>query len=171
MSGRPQPLFHEEQSFRLKRLRILLAIPPCGMMLLLIWQVVLGHPWGKHPMSNAGVIGWAIFLCLVYLRLVTVRLVTDVRPNELTVALRGFWRERRIALSQIKAARTITYDAARDYGGYGIRTTRSGKAYLAGGGRGVQMQLAKGGVVVIGSARPEELVRCVTKLRPLGSDP
>ena len=40
MSGRSQPLFHEEQSFRLARLRILLAIPPVAMLLLLVWQVI-----------------------------------------------------------------------------------------------------------------------------------
>ena len=61
------------------RLRILTAIPPVVMTLLAIWQVGLGHRWGKQPMSNAGVIGWAIFLWLVYLRLITVKLVTDLR--------------------------------------------------------------------------------------------
>ena len=162
MNGRPRNLFHEEQSFRLTRLRIMLAIPPAAMMLLLIWQVVLGHRWGKQPMSNASVIGWTVFLCLVYLRLVTVRLVTDVRPGELTVAMRGFWRKSRFVLSQIKAAKIVTYDAAHDFGGYGIRTTRRAKAYIAGGGRGVRLELAQGGVVVIGSERPEELISAIS---------
>ena len=92
-------------------------------------------------------IGWTVFLWLVYLRLVTVRLVTDVRPSELTVAMRGFWRERHIPLSEIKSARSSPTIAVRDYGGYGIRTTRRGKAYIAGGDRGVRLDLVKGGVV------------------------
>jgi hypothetical protein len=157
MSASAQPVFHEEQSFRLMRQRILVAIPPVSMLLLLIWQVLLGHPWGKQPMSNAGVIGWTIFLWLVYFRLVTVRLVTDVRANELSVAMRGLWRERRIPLDQIKSAKSVTYDPVRDYGGFGVRTTARGKAYIASGHRGVRLELAKGGVILIGSERPEEL--------------
>jgi hypothetical protein len=154
-------IFHEEQKFRLKRQRALLAIPPVGMALLVIWQVVLGHPWGRQPMSNNNVMGWTIFLWLVYLRLVTVRLVTEVRTGELAVAMRGLWGARRIPLGEIKSVKTVTCDPVRDYGGYGIRTTRSGKAYTAGGNRGVRLELARGGTVLIGSERPEELVSAI----------
>lgn len=163
MSQRAQTLFHEVQALRLMRLRILVAIPPVSMLLLVVWQVVLGHPWGKQPMSNPGVVGWTIFLWLVYIRLVTVRLVTDVRPGEVSVAMRGFWRERRIPASEIKSAKTVTYDAARDYGGYGIRATRRGKAYIAGGNRGVRLELVKGGAALIGSERPEELLGAINR--------
>ena len=161
MNQRSQTFFHEAQSFRLMRLRILLAIPPVTMLLLLIWQVILAHPWGKQPMSNASVVGWTIFLWLVYLRLVTVRLVTDVHPGELSVAMRGLWRERRIPLGEIKSARTVTYDPVRDYGGYGVRTTRRVKAYIAGSHRGVRLELVKGGALLIGSERPEELALAI----------
>jgi hypothetical protein len=154
-------IFHEEQRFRLKRQRVLLAIPPVSMTLLVIWQVILGHPWGMQPLSNNSVIGWTIFLWLVYLRLVTVRLVTEVRLAELAVAMRGLWRARRIPLGEIKSAKIVTYDPARDYGGYGIRTTRSGTAYIASGNRGVRLELAKGGTVLIGSENPEELVSAI----------
>ena len=151
-------VFRELQSFRLKRHRALLAFPPAGMTLLLVWQVVLGHSWGKQPLSNASVIGWTIFLWLVYARLVTVRLVTHVDDAELTVGLRGLWRARRIPIRQIKSAQVIVCDPLRDYGGYGIRTTRRGVAYIAGGNRGVRLELIQGGTVLIGSARPEELL-------------
>jgi len=169
MSSGAQLLFHEVQRFRLKRPRILLAIPPVAMLMLLIWQVILGHPWGRQPMSNGSVIGWTIFLWLVYFRLVTVRLVTEVRPSELSVAMRGLWRKRRIALSEIQAARAVTYDAARDWGGYGIRSTRRGHAYIAGGNRGVCLQLAKGGTILIGSERPKELVSAINRHVSIGS--
>jgi len=167
--SRAQPFFQEVQSFRLKRPRILLAIPPVSMLLLLIWQVILGHPWGRQPLSNASVVGWTIFLWLVYLRLVTVRLVTEVRPGEVSVAMRGFWRERHIPLTEIKAAQAVTYDAARDWGGYGIRTTRRGQAYIAGGNRGVRLKLAKGGMILIGSERPEEMVLAINRHVSTGS--
>jgi hypothetical protein len=149
--------FHEEQSFRQRRLWLLLAIPPFGLLLLVIWQVVLGHPWGRQPMSNAGLIGWTVFLWLVYVRLLTVRLVTDVHSGEVSVAMRGLWRRRRIPLSDIKSSKVVAYDALRDFGGYGIRSTARGKAYIAGGNRGVRLELKRGGPLLIGSQRPEEL--------------
>jgi len=127
------------------------------MLGLLIWQVVLGHRWGKHPMSNANVIGWTIFLWAIYFRLITVRLVTEAHDGKLVIALRGFWRSRRIPLNEIRSVEAISYDPVRDYGGYGIRTGRFGKAYIAGGTRGVRMKLANGATVVVGSQRPEEL--------------
>ena len=163
MSSPMDPFFHEQQSFRQRRVRILLAIPPAALLLILVWQVILGHPWGTKPMSSARVIGWTVFLCLVYLRLVTVRLVTKVSPDELSVGMRGLWRERRIPLNQIKSAKVVTYDAARDYGGYGIRTTRRGKAYIAGDNRGVRLELVKGGAVLIGSTIPEELLAAINR--------
>ena len=163
MSSPAQPLFREEQIFRQRRVRILLAIPPAAMLLILVWQVLLGHPWGTKPVSNASVISWTVFLWLVYLRLVTVRLITHVRPSELSVGMRGLWRERHIPLKEIKSAKVVTYDAARDYGGYGIRTTRRGRAYIAGGNRGVRLELVKGGPVLIGSALPEELLKAINR--------
>ena len=92
MSRKAEHLFYEEQTFRQRRIRVLLAVPPSLLLLLVIWQAVLGHPWGKRPMSNASLIGWTIFLWLVYLRLVRIRLVTELRPSELQVSMRGLWR-------------------------------------------------------------------------------
>lgn len=158
---RAAPLFHETQSFRLLRMRLMVAIPPAGMTLLLIWQVLLGHPWGDHPMSNGNVIGWTIFLWLVYLRLMTVRLVTDVDGQSVRVAMRGLWRRRLIPLQEIKAADRVTYDAMRDWGGYGIRSNKRGTAFTAGGSSGVLLHLASGGVVLIGSARVDELLAAI----------
>jgi hypothetical protein len=145
----------------LRRIAFALASPPCFMLGLSIWQVFLGHTWGKHPMSNADVIGWTVFLWLIYLRLITVRLVTEVRPGQLSIAMRGLWRLRRVPLNGVQALETITHDIARDYGGYGIRVIREGKAYVARGQRGVRITLASGEQLVVGSERPDELAAAV----------
>jgi hypothetical protein len=152
-----RPVFREVQRFPLRRIAVALASPPCFMLGLLIWQVVLGHSWGKHPMSNGDVIGWTVFLWLIYLRLITVRLVTEVRQGLLMIRLRGLWRMRRVALDSIRSVETIKHDVTRDYGGYGFRSTRDGKAYIAGGSQGVRLTLADGEKLVLGSERPDEL--------------
>jgi len=159
------PLFHEAQRFRQWRLRILLALPPAFFWFLLIWQVWLGHAWGKHPMSNAGVIFLLVVLSLLYLRLVTVRLDIAVFDEKVRVALRGaFWR-RWISGNTIQAAKAVSYNAVRDYGGYGIRSGRLGRAYIAGGSRGVLLKLAGGEQVLLGSNRPDELAAVILRIR------
>jgi hypothetical protein len=163
MPRKSEPLFYEEQPFRQVRLRILTAIPPVVMTLLAIWQVGLGHRWGNQPMSNASVIGWAIFLWLIYLRLITVKLVTELRPGELRIRMRGLWRSYRIPLNKVKSANAVTFDVVRDWGGYGIRSTSRGTAYLAGGPQGVKLEMMSGEVVWIGSLRSGELVRGIAK--------
>lgn len=161
MSGASEPLFHEEQRFRQRRLRVLTAVPPVMLSLLAIWQVALGHPFGKQPMSNGNIIGWSIFLWLVYLRLNTVKLVTDVGPGELRVKMRGLARSYQIALKGVEAVRIVEFDPARDWGGYGRRQTSRGRAFIAAGKRGVELEFNIGGIVLIGSQRPDELARCI----------
>lgn len=156
MHQRPDRLFFEKQRFSW-RIGLALLAPPCVMLGLLIWQVVLGHPWGKQPMSNANVIGWTAFIWVIYFRLITVQLVTEVRDGELVVGLRGLWRARRVPLGDIQSAEIVTFDPERDYGGYGIRSTRQGTAYIASGNRGVRLKLANGATLVIGSQRLDEL--------------
>ncbi len=129
-------VFHEKQRFPLRRIGVALAAPPCFMLGLLVWQVVLGHPWGKQSMSNANVVGWTIFVWIIYFRLITVQLVTkvrggDVRDEELLVGLRGLWRARRVPLGNIQSVETVTFDPQRDYGGYGIRSNRQGTAPIS----------------------------------------
>ena len=160
--SRGRPLFREVQHFPLRRIAVALVIPPLGMTCLLVWQVVLGHPWGKQPMPNGSVVFWTLFLWMIYTRLITVRLVTEVRDSELVVALRGLWRARRVPLGDIQSVQITTFDSERDYGGYGIRSGRFGSAYIAGGSRGVRLQLANSAVMVVGSQQPEELAKLLS---------
>lgn len=142
----------------------MLAIPPAIFTVLAIWQAAFGHPVGNKPMSNAGLVTMAVFLWLVYLRLITVRLETVVRRARIDVRMRGFFRRRHIEADNIKSAKVIAFDPVKDYGGYGIRATRKGLVMLARGTRGVRMELKKGGAATIGSERPEELVAAIRRM-------
>jgi hypothetical protein len=164
MSRKSPTLFHEEQGFSQARIRLLVAILPTAFLLLLLCQVWLGHPVGRHPLSNGNVIGWTVFLWLVYLRLMTVRLVTDLKPDHLSIALGGVWSIRKIPLAGINNAEVVTYDPA-NYGGYGIRLSPLGRAYIANGNRGVRLSRSKGPKILIGSQRPEELERAIAAAR------
>lgn len=157
-----QPVFHEVQKLRQWHIRIVLALPPAALLFITVRQVVFHHAWGAHPISNGGLIFLTILLVGVYLRLITVRLVTDVGWGEIAVGLRGLWRRRRIPLSAIRSAKPVEYNPV-DYGGYGIRSGPMGLAYIADGNRGVQVELSDGRKLLIGSQRAEELARAIQR--------
>jgi hypothetical protein len=164
MRSKPAPLFQEQQAFRQPRVWFLLAILPTGFLLLLVWQVLLGHSVGERPLTNGSVIGWTIFMWLVYLRLITVRLGVKVDAGELSIGMRGLWNVRKIPVGKIASAHVVTYKPVEDYGGYGIRSTGRDRAYIANGDRGVRLTLVSGGKVLIGSQRPEALAKAVSQV-------
>jgi len=156
--GRDTPvLFHEEQAFRQWHARLVLAMPPAALVFVTLRQLVWHHPWGNPPVSNGGLLFLTVLLVLVYVRLITVRLVTDLRPAEIAVGLRGLWRKRSISLDQVRNARSVEYDPIRDFGGYGIRSGRGAQAYIASGNRAVELELRDGRKVLIGSQDPSRL--------------
>jgi hypothetical protein len=126
------------------------------MLGLVIWQVALGHSV-VHQVSNASLVGWTIFVWLVYLRLRATQLVTEVCDGELIIRLSGLWVARRVPLSDIASVEMITFDPVRDYRGYGIRSDRSGKAYIAEGTEGLRISLVDGATFVVGSQCSPEL--------------
>ena len=149
--------FFEEQRFQPLRTRLLLMAMPLFLTAVSIWQVGLKHPWGKQPMSNGSLIFWTVFLWLIYIRLMTVRIVTQVESGVLSVGLRGLWRMRRIPISEIKSAKLVSFDPIRDFGGYGVRSTSRGKAYVSSGTSGIRVELNNQDVLVIGSTRVSAL--------------
>jgi hypothetical protein len=92
-----------------------------------------------------------------------VRLVTDLHPRELVIGMKGLWPRRRIPLDQVRAARAMEYDAIRDFGGYGIRSGRRGRAYIAHGNGAVELELVDGGRLFIGSQQPARLARQIRR--------
>ena len=157
--------FHEEQAFRQWHARLVLAMPPAALIFVTLRQLVWHHPWGTPPVSNGGLLFQTVLLVLVYLRLITVRLVTDLRPTEIAVGLRGLWRRRKISLNQVRIARAVEYDPVRDFGGYGVGSGLRGQAYIARGSGGVELELQDGRKVLIGSQDPARLVRQIRASR------
>jgi len=158
-------LFSETQALRNWQARILLAFPPAAVIFIALRQMVWHKPWGNPPMSNGGVVFLAVLLTAVYFRLTTVKLVTVLRQSEIEVGLRGLWKRRRIPLAQVRSADPVTYDAAQDFGGYGIRTGRRGAAYIARGNRAVELTTTANRKIFIGTPDPENLARKIREAR------
>ena len=168
MSRKIPVLFHEEQAFQQKHTAWVLAVPPAALLFVTLRQIVWHHPWGNPPASNGGLIFLTLLLVLVYVRLITVRLVTDLRSREIAVGLRGLWRPRKLPMDQVRSAKPVEYDPIHDFGGYGIRTGARGQAYTARGTRAVELEMLDGRKVLIGSQDPARLAREITACRQGG---
>ncbi len=160
------PRFHEEQQFRQTWLWLLFAVTSIPLAALLGYtvyqQLVLGHPVGNHPLSNMHLI--AIFVGILALHACVIalfwfaRLVVIVTDTELLIRFVPFhFTARRIRLRDIADARKRAYSALGEYGGWGIRLGFSGWAYNVSGDEGVQLLLADGRRILIGSQRSDEL--------------
>jgi hypothetical protein len=150
-------LFRETQRFRMWMFWL-----PIAIVTFVVWwqfteQVIRSNPQGSHPIPN-----WAAWVLAVVFGLgfpafaLVVRLITEVRPGWVAVRLYPF-ATARIDLAGVANAEVRDYSAMREYGGWGIRVGRSGKAYSAYGDQGVQLWLKDDKRILIGSQRVQEL--------------
>lgn len=81
-----------------------------------------------------------------------------VTPREIVAKFTPFHlSERRIPLTDVIEAKRRHYDPLTEYGGWGIRYGGQGWAWNVSGDEGVQLVLAGGKRILIGSQKPAEL--------------
>jgi len=117
-----------------------------------------------HFVSSA--LLWPAFIVAVVVAfwLWRLRLVTEVRDTGLFICFVWLWPERTIPWDQIRGVEIRSYRPVRDFGGYGVRWTAArGIVYHARGNRGARLVLASGEQVLIGSQRPDKLVRAIAE--------
>lgn len=103
-------LFRENESFRLGYAKIALAMPPAALAIVTCRQIVWNHPWGNPPTTNGDLLFLTALTLLVYCRLITVRLVTELRLQRLSVAMKSLRRRTRLPISDIRTAIAIECD-------------------------------------------------------------
>jgi hypothetical protein len=156
-------IFSEKQLFRLGYAKIALAMPPAILAVLSCLQIFFHRPWGGPPVTNGDLLFLTGLTLLVYVRLITVRLVTELRPEQLSIAMKGLWRRTRIPVADIRTAVAVEYDPVSEYRGYGIRSGPRGQAYIASGNEAVQLELRNGRKLLVGSQQPKELARKIVE--------
>lgn len=162
--------FREEQQFRQRWIWVILivvllvTIIPFGYGM--IQQLIYGKPWGDRPMSDTGLLilgtlSIALAVGLLYL-FYKMKLITEVREGEIYLRFFPFTRMT-IPFRDIEKFEAVQYRPIVDYGGWGIRFGRKGKAYNVSGNRGVMLHLKGGKNFLIGSRRPEELHQAIAE--------
>ena len=155
--------YSEEQRFRQWWIWLLTLIGPAICLWAVVQQIVLGSPFGNNPAPDYLVLILAIVVggglpLFMYI----VGLDTKVGDCGLCVRFRPFHRQWRLfAFGDIRKAETCSYSALRDYGGWGVRYGKKGKAYNVSGNKGVMLTLSDGKNVLIGTRDHEALSRAI----------
>lgn len=164
MDTQRNELFHEEQRLRQWWVfGIILIVAGVGWWGFLE-QIVGGRAFGSKPAPDWVI--WLVFLfcgVLMPLGLTFARLVVTVVPEEIRIRWIPFARKT-LQIADIQSCEAREYRPIREYGGWGVRWAgRRGTAWNAHGNRGVQLVLAGGKRLLIGSQRSGELAEVISK--------
>lgn len=157
------PIFREEQPFRQVWFWLVILFTAGLFWYALISQIFLNRPFGNKPAPDALlIIFWLVFGLGLPVAAFYTRLITEVRGDGLYIRFIPFHRSfRKIPFADIQQAETRTYRPIREYGGWGIRFGPHGRAYNVSGNRGVQLVLAGGKRLLIGSQQPDALLQAI----------
>jgi hypothetical protein len=149
--------FREIQTFRQPWIWTLLMVMTLAAVTLfgygMIKQLVFGQPWGDRPMSDSA-------LAIVGPSVIQLKLVVEVRGDGLYIRFFPLSRQI-IGYENIEESYVRTYRPLKEYGGWGIRYGRKGKAYNVSGNQGVQLKLSGGKQLLIGSQQPKKLADAI----------
>jgi len=162
-SGSAFCFYREVQRFRQPWLWLLIAAVSGVSIWSFVQQIIMDKPFGQNPAPDVGVVIIAVIFGLAFPSLFyAINLTTEVRSDGLYVRFFPFHLKfRRIAAESLTRYEVQTYRPIRDYGGWGIRYGRGGKAYNVSGNCGVMLELSDGGRLLIGSQKPEELANAI----------
>lgn len=150
-------LFYEKQKFTQVWLWALLLIILIPFIWGLIKQLILGEPWGEHPMSNLGLLLVSLLPAGLLWFFQNLSLETRITEEAIHIDY-GILGRKKMPWDTIEKAEVIQYG----FVGYGYRISmKYGTVYNVKGNQGLQLYLNKGRKVLLGTQRPEELAEVV----------
>lgn len=124
-------------------------------------QIIGGEPFGTNPAPDSVMIAFTIvFGALFPAFMLSMHLVTEVLDEGLSIRMVPF-PGRTIPYDSIVSYEPRTYNALREFGGWGIRLGWNGKAYNMSGRDGIQLTLSSGERILVGTHRPEDLFKAM----------
>lgn len=133
-------------------------------------QIIQGLQFGNNPMSDNGLIvslSLVILLfLLVFLLFAFAKLTTVIDKSGIAYKFFPFhFKFHQISWDKIENFEVVTYKPLKDYGGWGIRIGRKGKAFNVSGNKGLQLQMKSGKNILIGTQNETELTNFTIRLK------
>ena len=146
---------------------IVSLIGPIVFLWAIFQQVIMGSSIGNNPTSDLVLIVLGLFFGVGFgigipLLMYITGLDTEVREYGVCIRFHPFHRKWVVFdFDRIQKAEASTYSPLKDYGGWGIRYGRKGKAYNVSGNKGVLLTLKDRKNVLIGSKNHEMLCSAI----------
>lgn len=161
--------YHEVQRFKVWWAWIGVASLNIVLLYAIAQQVIMGKPFGTKPAPGYVLILIELFLLLVLIFLMTIRLKTRISDTGIYYQFYPFqFKGTFIAWHELRDAYVREYNSFYEYGGWGIRTgtNKTGRALntSASSTRGLQLQFNDGRLLLIGTARPDEIQLIITEV-------
>ncbi|MCZ2223975.1 MAG: hypothetical protein LC122_10125 [Chitinophagales bacterium] len=163
-------LFKEIQKFRQWWLWIIILIVDGIFLLGFFIQVILGKQFGDKPMTNQGLIIAVGLLLLINIIFANVNLETFIKNDGIYFRFFPFHLKfKHYAWNELSKIYIRQYEPLKEYGGWGIRFSLSGKgkAFNVYGNIGLQLEFNNKKKVLIGTNKPNELTKALEKLNQL----
>ena len=158
-------IYSEKQRFRQWWVWALILISPVGFGWVIFQEVALD----SHVGDNSGgawvlIVLWLIFGVGFPWFMYVTGLDTLATNVGVCIRFRPFHRNWIVfGFGQIEKAEALTYSPIKEYGGWGIRYGRKGKAYNVSGNKGVLLTFRDGKRTMIGSQNHEVLCSVITQ--------
>lgn len=152
--------FKEEQKFT--QWWVWLILIPLGFLPIIgiYKQIIIGEPFGNKPMSNIGLVVFAIFMFSLVGLFILMKLKTTIDTNKIEMNFFPFVRKT-TQWTEIRKAEVVNYGFV---GGWGIRLwTKYGTVYNIKGNKGLAIELLNGKKYLIGTQKETEMNKIVKK--------
>jgi hypothetical protein len=157
-------LFVEEQQFNRK---FFIAIPIVFFLICfygIFQQKILDIPFGNNPVSSTTLFVISLIPIGIIYMMQKTYMITKVYTDGISVRIKPFQlKPVFFSFEEVEKMYSREYKPIREYGGWGIRFGKNGKAYNMGGNMGFQLILSNGKKVLIGSRRPFEIEKIIQK--------
>ena len=152
--------FREVQRFSQPWLWVIILVITGVTWWAVIQQLLMGKPFGTSPGPN-----WLVMVFLGVLGFgfpwffIVLRLETGIGEEGVYARFFPFHLSPKVfKWDEIAAVEAVTYRPILDYGGWGIRYGRKGRAYNVKGNRGIYITFMNGKRLMIGSQVPEKML-------------
>lgn len=155
-------MYQEKQRFTQWWLWAVLVFPALIGLFGIYWQIILGKPFGDNPMSDTGLIVFAVSMIALPLLFLWVRLETRIDDARIEFNYVPFMKMS-VVWQNVESAQVLDYGTV---GGWGIKhSSKYGTVYATGGDYGLAVKMKGGKKFVIGTQKKEELDAFLAKMK------
>ncbi len=132
-------------------------------------QLVQDIPFGNSPLNDSGLLVSFILVFVLVSALIVLfiraKLITQIDKKFISYKFYPIHKSfRKIAWKNISKCELVTYQPKSQFGGWGIKEGKNGKAFNVFGNRGLQIVLRTGERILIGTTKPNEMSMAVNEL-------